>query len=231
MEKSNHLPISNWASEDRPREKFMLKGIQSLTNAELLAIILGSGTKNESAVELAQKILNLNGNNLNSLGKMGMKELTEIKGVGPAKAISIIATLELGKRRKAETVIQKEKITCSADAAELFRTQLSDLSYEEFWILLLNRSNKIINRIKISQGGIAGTVIDVKIILKYALDQLASSLIIGHNHPSGNLNPSESDRQITKKIQEAAQMIDVKLLDHIIIADSAYFSFADEGIM
>ncbi|MGM0406499.1 MAG: RadC family protein [Bacteroidota bacterium] len=231
MSDYNNLKIKEWAVEDRPREKLLKKGIQSLSNAEIMALLIGSGTKNESAVDLSKKILNKTNNNLNELGKLDVNELIKNKGIGEAKAITIIAALELGKRRKLSEIIEKKKITKSNDVFDLFQPVVGDLPHEEFWILLLNRSNRIIEKIKISQGGVSGTVIDVKIILKHAVEKLASSIILCHNHPSGNRNPSSSDDAITHKLADGANLLDIKVLDHIIIADTNYYSYADEGTL
>ncbi|MFN8255347.1 MAG: DNA repair protein RadC [Bacteroidales bacterium] len=225
------LKITDWAPEDRPREKLLSKGIQSLTDAELLAIIIGSGNTEETAVELCKRILNDVSNNLNELGKFTITGLQEYKGIGEAKAISIVAALELGKRRKISEILDKKQISSSKDAFELFVSIIGDLPYEEFWIIYLNRSNKITGKEKISQGGISGTVIDNRIILKNALERLASGIIICHNHPSGNRQPSKQDLEITKKLSEAAKLFDINLLDHIIIANHDYLSFADEGLL
>jgi len=225
------LSIKNWAVEDRPRERLLAKGIQSLSNTELIALLIGSGTKQISAVELARKILMKADNNLNLLGKFSVDDLQKQKGIGKAKAISIIAALELGRRRKLSETLGRPKITSSKDAYNIIFPLISDLQHEEFWVLLLNRSNKIIDKNKISQGGVAGTVIDVKIILKKAIEKLASSVILCHNHPSGNIEPSGADIGITGKLKEAAEVMDIKLLDHIIVADNSYFSFLDEGIL
>ncbi len=229
MEEYTHLTIKDWAVEDRPREKLLKKGVQSLSDAEIIALLIGSGTRNESAVELSKKVLKSANNNLNELGKLDISELTKTKGIGQAKAITIQAALELGRRRKISDILNKKKITQSKDVYELFQPIIGDLPYEEFWILLLNRSNKIIEKIKISQGGIAGTVIDVKIILKQALEKLASSIVLCHNHPSGNRNPSKADDTITNKLKNGSEFMDIQVLDHIIIADTEYFSYADEG--
>jgi DNA repair protein RadC len=231
MEDYTSLKIKDWALEDRPREKLLKKGISSLSDAEIIAILLGSGTRNESAVDLSKKVLKNANNNLNELGKLGIPDLTKIKGIGEAKAITIMAALELGRRRKMSEIINKKKITCSNDVFELFQPVIGDLPHEEFWILLLNRSNGIIEKFKISQGGVAGTVIDIKIILKNAIEKLASSIILCHNHPSGNKNPSSADDSITQKLKTGADLVDISVLDHIVIADTKYFSFADEGRM
>jgi len=229
MEDYTTLTIKDWAVEDRPREKLLKKGVQSLSDAEIIALLIGSGTRNESAVELSKKVLRSADNNLNQLGKLGVNELIKTKGIGEAKAITIQAALELGRRRKVSDVLIKNKITQSKDVFELFQPIIGDLPHEEFWILLINRSNRIIEKIKISQGGVTGTVIDVKIILKQALEKLASSVILCHNHPSGNRNPSKADNTITNKLKQAAQLMDIQVLDHIIVADIEYFSYADEG--
>ncbi len=231
MSKESIKGIKSWAVEDRPREKLIRNGIQNLSNTELIAILIRSGTTNTSAVEVARVILHQAENNLNTLGKKTINDLKKIKGMGEAKAIAIVAALELGRRRKLSDVLEKQKITGSHDVYTVFYPMLADLSYEEFWILLLNRSNKIIERQKISQGGVSGTVIDIKMILKSAVEKLASSIILCHNHPSGNLKPSEADINITNKLKEAAAIMDIKMLDHIITGNERYYSFADEGII
>jgi DNA repair protein RadC len=207
------------------------KGLFALSNAELLAIIIGSGTRDESAVELSKHILTSANNNLNELGKLSIIDLQKHKGIGQAKAISIVAALELGRRRKLSETIQRDKIKSGRDVYEIFQSIIGDLSYEEFWVILLDRSNKIIHRQKISQGGIAGTVADVRIILHQALEKLASSIILCHNHPSGQTVPSEADISLTKKIKESAKIMDIAVLDHIIVTEGSYYSFADEGIL
>lgn len=232
METYQHLSIKEWALEDRPREKLIAKGLSSLSDAELLAILIGSGSAKESAVELSKKILRDCENNLNTLGKKTVNELkSNYHGVGDAKAITIVASLELGRRRKLQESEERTKITSSLDVCNIFQPILGDLPHEEFWILLLNRSNKIIGRNKVSQGGIAGTVIDVRLILKSAIDHLASSIILCHNHPSGNRQPSDADTNITKKMSEAGRVMDIPVLDHIIVTDHTYFSYADEGML
>ncbi len=223
--------IKDWALEDRPREKLLAKGITSLSNTELLAILIRSGGREESAVELARKILITAGNNLRELGRFTVNDLVKYKGMGPAKAVAIIAALELGRRRGKSDLQDKIKIAGSQDVYTLFQPMLDDLTHEEFWILLMNRANRVIDNIRISQGGISGTVIDVRIILKHALDRLACALILCHNHPSGNLKPSEADMKITTKISDSCRTMDIQLLDHIIIADNSYFSFSDEGLI
>ena len=231
MAEYKNLSIKDWSLEDRPREKLLSKGISSLSDAELIAIIIGSGTRDESAVELSKRILGSVQHNLNELGKLSVDDLQKYKGIGEAKAIGIVAALELGRRRKLSEIIDRQKITSSHDIYEIFHPLLADLPHEEFWIVLLNRSNKIIERQKISQGGISGTVTDVRLILRMALEKLASSLILCHNHPSGNQQPSEADISITQKVKESGKLMDISLLDHIIITDGSYYSFADEGIL
>ena len=231
MAEHKNISIKDWAIEDRPREKLIAKGLGSLTDAELIAILIGSGSKDVSAVELSRKILQSANNNLNELGKLSINDLRKNKGIGEAKAITIIAALELGRRRKLSDILNKTGIKSSKDVADIFQSLLGDLPHEEFWILLLNRSNKIIDRKRISQGGVSGTVIDTKIILKFAIEQLASSIILCHNHPSGNLKPSSEDIKITKKLSNASKQVEIPVLDHIIVTDSGYYSFADEGMM
>jgi DNA repair protein RadC len=230
MDEYTNLSIRNWAVEDRPREKMMTKGIQSLSDSELIALLIGSGTKKVSAVELARQILNKAGNNLDKLGKFTPSDLKKIRGIGQARATSIIAALELGRRRKMSESPESAKITGSADVFSLMHAALSDISHEEFWVLYLNRSNRVIECRRISQGGITGTVTDIRMILKMALENLATSLILCHNHPSGNLQPSEADINITRKLKESALLMDITMLDHIIVAGKRYFSFADENL-
>jgi len=223
------LTIKDWAVEDRPREKMLQKGIGSLSDAELIAILLRSGNSDETAVSVAQRLLALAQNNLNELGKFTLNQITQIKGIGEAKAISVIAALELGRRRKAIDALTREKITSSRDVIEIFQPILADLPHEEFWALLLNKANKVIEKVRVSQGGVAGTVVDVRIIIKSAVEKLASSMIIAHNHPSGNPKPSDKDISITKKLKEAGNLLDIALLDHLIITDNECYSFADNG--
>jgi DNA repair protein RadC len=225
------LKITDWALEDRPREKLMEKGTASLSDAELLAILINSGTKDKSAVDLGRELLGRVNNNLNSLGKLSISDLKSLHGIGPARAVTIAAALELGRRRKGAEVPNIPQIKCSKDVADIFQPLLSDLAHEEFWILFLNRSNKVINRMKLSQGGVSGTVTDVRMVLKKAIECLASGMIVCHNHPSGNLNPSESDTKITQKIKDAGKLMDIQLLDHLIISDKDYYSFADNGLI
>jgi DNA repair protein RadC len=227
----NYLRIKDWALEDRPREKLLSKGIQSLSDAELIAILVGSGSKNETAVELCKRILASVSNDLNTLGKMSIQDLMKFKGIGEAKAISIISAMELGRRRKISEIMEKKQINSSSEAYELFVSLLGDLQHEEFWVLYLNRSNKIIHQLKLSQGGIAGTVIDVRIALKHAIEKLATGIILCHNHPSGNIQPSQSDIKLTKTFRDAAKIMDITLHDHLIVSDGNYFSFADEHMI
>ena len=223
--------IKSWSPEDRPREKLLLKGKAALSDAELIAILVGTGSGTMNAVELGKKIMLSVDHNLHSLGSMTVRDLTRIKGIGQAKAVSIVAAMELGRRRKEMTPEEKPKITGSKDAFELLRAHLTDLPHEEFWVMLLNRANRMIRKVQISQGGVAGTVADPKIIFRSALEELASGIILAHNHPSGNLNPSQADIDLTKRIKEAGRMLEVQLLDHIIVAGQKYFSFADEGLL
>ena len=223
--------IKSWAEDDRPREKLIGKGRQVLTDAELIAILIGSGNKEDTAVELSRKILASVGNNLNELGKLSINDLSKFKGIGEAKAISIIAALELGRRRRETETIKRDKITCSKDVFDIMKQIMLDLPHEEFWLLILNRSNTVIKKELISRGGVAGTVVDTKIIFKSAIENLASSIIISHNHPSGNLKPSDADIKITKSIKEAGKIMDIPLFDHLILTDSGYYSFNDEGML
>ncbi len=225
------LNIKDWAVEDRPREKLLSKGARSLSDAELIAILIGSGNLEETAVELSRRILAAVNNKLNELGQKNIEFLKTFNGIGEAKAVTIAAALELGKRRKDAEVFSNNKITGSKDAADYFSPLLEDLSHEEFWVMLLNRGNKIIDTFMISQGGISGTVIDVRIILKPAIEKLASAIILCHNHPSGTMQASDADKKITRKIKTAAETMDIAVLDHIIIGHNNYLSFADEGML
>lgn len=224
-----NLPITTWAEEDRPREKLLAQGRRSLSDAELIAILIGSGSRSESAVDLSKRILNAYQNNLNTLGKLSVQELSKFKGIGEAKAISIIAALELGRRRKEVDTPELKCIFSSSDIFYVLEPYFADLLHEEFWIILLNKRNAIINKILISKGGLAGTVADPKIIFKAALEHNAASIILAHNHPSGNLKPSPADIKLTKKIVEAGRMLDISILDHVIFCDKKYYSFADVG--
>jgi DNA repair protein RadC len=231
MEEYTRISIRNWSVEDRPREKMLSSGIQSLSNAELIALLIGSGTRKLSAVDLARQIMQMADNNLDKLGKYSVADLKKFKGIGQAKAITIVAALELGRRRKLVDSPELTKITSSNDVFNLIYPHLSDLPYEEFWIILLNRSNKVIDKQKISQGGITGTVTDIRLILKMAIDNLSTSMALCHNHPSGNLQPSDADIAITRRLKESALLMDISLLDHIIVAGKGYFSFADENLL
>lgn len=231
MTEGKTLSIKEWSVDDRPREKLLLKGKATLSDAELIAIIIGSGSRNETAVELSKKILSTVSNNLNTLGKLGIADLKKHKGIGEAKAISIVAALELGRRRKDTEVEDTPKIQSSRDIFNEIQPLFADLMHEEFWTVLLNRSNKIIDKIKISQGGISGTITDIRLILKYAIERSASAIILCHNHPSGNLRPSDSDLSITEKIIESGKLMEINILDHLIVSDSKYLSFADEGLI
>lgn len=225
------LSIKNWAVEDRPREKIMKQGMAALSNAELFAILIGSGNRDESAVELARRILADYKNDLDLLSRVSIKQLTKFKGMGPAKAINVMAALELGRRANLFVKTENSRITSSEDANKLMALNLKDLNHEEFWVLYLDRGNKVNEKHKISQGGITGTVIDLRLIMKKAVESLCVSIILVHNHPSGNLSPSQADLDITKKIKDAARLFDIKLLDHLIITQKAYTSFADEGLL
>lgn len=231
MDYNKKLNIKSWAEEDRPREKFATKGKSSLSDAELIAILLGSGNRKETAVELGKRILNSVENNLEALGKLDLKQLQKFNGVGEAKAISIAAALELGRRRKASEIKKRAKVNSSQIAYELIYDVLADLPHEEFWVLLLNRANLLIEKINISKGGVSGTVADVKLIFKPAIERLASGIIICHNHPSGNLKASEADLRLTKKVCEAGKSLDIMVLDHLIIGHGNYLSLADQGLM
>lgn len=224
------MNIKEWAPDDRPREKVMNKGIHALSDAELIAILIGSGNSEQSAVELARNILHGSGNNLSRLGKLSVKELTNAyKGIGPAKAVTIVAALELGKRRSQSEALQNFSVKSSRDVYNFLQPLLADLPHEEFWTLYLNQSNRIVYKRQISRGGVSETAVDIRLILKDALEYLASGIIICHNHPSGNNKPSTADDTFTRKMKEAAKMIDVRLLDHLIVCEHCYYSYADEG--
>ncbi|SMO74972.1 RadC family protein [Solitalea koreensis] len=226
-----NLPITAWAEDDRPREKLMLKGRQALSDAELIAILIGSGSRKMSAVELSKYILDLYKNDLNKLALASVKELMKVPGIGEAKAISIVAALELGRRRKEHPRESNPQLTCSADAQLYIYAHFADKQHEEFKIILLNRANRIMGKEDISTGGMAGTVADPKIIFKKAIDNMASGIILCHNHPSGNLRPSQEDIKLTAKLKEAGSYLDIVVLDHLIITDNGFFSFADEGLI
>jgi DNA repair protein RadC len=226
-----HISIKNLAEDDRPREKLITKGKQALSDAELIAILIASGSRNETAVQLSQRILGSQSNNLNELAKLSINDLKKFKGIGEAKAITIIAALELGRRRKEVDVQKQGVVKTSKDAYVHIAPKLGDLPHEEFWILLLNRSNKIIRTELVGRGGVSGTVADVRLILKSAVEHLASSIVLSHNHPSGNLQPSKEDINLTQKVKQAAALFDIQVIDHIIVGDANYYSFADEGLL
>ena len=231
MPPDSYRAITAWAEEDRPREKMQLKGKQALTDAELLAILIGSGSVGESAVALAQRILGSVDQNLHELGKRSLHELQRFKGVGEAKAITIAAALELGRRRQLSDLRERPRINSSRDAFNAIAPLLTDLHHEEFWVLLLNRANEVFARERLSTGGMAGTVVDVKMVSKSVLDARAAALIAVHNHPSGNLQPSQADVDLTKKLKQAGALLEIPLLDHLIVSERGYFSFADEGLV
>lgn len=230
-QKHKHLNLKAWAEDDRPREKLVGKGRQALSDAELLAILLSSGNRDETAVQLAQRILGSSGNSINQLAKLQLNDLKKFKGVGEAKAVTIAAALEIGRRRKDETVEEKPKITSSAQAYALLKPKLHDLPHEEFWVIYLNRSNQAIKTDCISRGGVSGTVVDIRLILKPAIECLASGLILAHNHPSGNLRPSQEDLLLTRRVKEAAKVMDILLQDHLILGDGNYLSMVDESLI
>lgn len=226
------LTITEWAEEDRPREKLLLKGISALSDAELLAILIGSGNKNETAVELSQRILFFVKNNLNSLGKLSINDLIQnFNGIGEAKAITIIAALELGKRRKLSDSEKQQRILLSKDVYNIFQPILGDLRHEESWVLLMNSSNKVLKKILASKGGITGTVIDIRLIIKEAIENLATNIVLVHNHPSGSTKPSDEDNIVTKKLKDACNLLDIYLMDHVIICDDDYYSYRDNMLL
>ena len=230
-QKQSSFSIKNWSQDDQPREKLRDKGKATLSDAELVAILIGSGSTSESAVELCKRILASVDNNLSALGKLSMKQLMAFKGIGEAKAISIIAALELGRRRRGGEVVELKKISSSQSVFELMQPIIGELPHEEFWIVYLNNSNKVLQKNQLSKGGITGTLVDVRLVLKTAIEVGATGLILAHNHPSGTLKPSEADKQITQKLKNAAEHLDIKVLDHLIITETAYFSFADENLL
>jgi DNA repair protein RadC len=230
MQEQNYS-IKDWAKDDRPREKLLTKGAENLSNSELLAILIQKGTRQKSAVDLAKEVLRLGKDNLNELGKLSVKELMKVKGIGSAKAITIAASLELGRRRQASQLLFKKAVAASADIAHYLQTALQDYRHEVFAVIFLNRANRIIHFEVVSEGGITGTVADPRIILKRALEENAVGIILCHNHPSGSLKPSYSDTQLTKKIKDAALLLDIEVLDHVIVSEEGYFSFADNGLL
>jgi len=225
------ISIKNWKEDDRPREKLLAKGKNSLSDAELIAILIASGNKEESAVDLAKRILAFTTNNLNQLGKLSVNDLTQFRGIGEAKAITIITALELGRRRRLEKALEIPKITSSKAVFEIMQPIIGELNHEEFWVLYLNNSNKIIHKNQLSTGGITGTLVDIRILFKKALELSSVAIILCHNHPSGSLKPSNSDIDLTRKIQEAGKNLDIKILDHLLITEKAYFSFADSNLI
>lgn len=225
------LTIKTWALDDRPREKLVAKGKLALSDAELIAILIGSGNRDESAVGLSKRILQSVNGNINALAKLSVEKLCEFKGIGEAKAISIITALELGKRRQLEITLEKPKISSSKNGFNLMQPIIGDLDHEEFWVLFLNNSNKVLAKTQISKGGLTATIVDVRLLFKRALELSCVAIIVCHNHPSGKLQPSNADKQITQKIKNAGVTLDIKLLDHLIITEKDYFSFADEGIL
>ena len=230
MEATN-FPITHWSEDDKPREKMMLKGKSALSDAELVAILIGSGSRNESAVALSKRILASVNNNLSSLGKQSLAQLMEFKGIGEAKAITIAAALELGRRRKEENPLELVKVTSSKVMYQEMYPIIGELAHEEFWVVYLNNANKIIFKAQLSKGGITGTIVDVRLVFKIALAQNAVAIVLAHNHPSGKLQASEADIQVTKRIKNAGLQLDISVLDHIIVTEHSYFSFADEGIL
>ena len=231
MSENTFFPIRSWSEDDKPREKLLLKGKTALSDAELIAILIGSGSRNESAVSLSQRILASVDYNLNALGKLSVNQLNNFKGIGDAKAITIQAAMELGRRRRLEAAIELQKITSSKTIFDIMQPIIGELMYEEFWIVYLNNSNKIIAKSQLSKGGITGTVVDVRLVFKTALELGAVGIILAHNHPSGTIQPSESDKQITQKLKSGGEQLDIRILDHIIVTETQYFSFSDAGIL
>ena len=231
MSENTFFPIRSWSEDDKPREKLLLKGKTALSDAELIAILIGSGSRNESAVSLSQRILASVDYNLNALGKLSVNQLNNFKGIGDAKAITIQAAMELGRRRRLEAAIELQKITSSKTIFDIMQPIIGELAYEEFWIIYLNNSNKIIVKSQLSKGGITGTVVDVRLVFKTALELGAVGIILAHNHPSGTIQPSESDKQITRKLKSGGEQLDIRVLDHIIVTETQYFSFSDAGIL
>jgi len=230
-QKPTSFSIKHWSDDDKPREKLVQKGKSVLSDAELIAILIGSGSRNESAVELAKRILASVNNNLNELGRLSIKQLMQFKGIGEAKAVTIAAALEMGRRRRGEDAQKITKINSSRDAFDLLRPKMGELEHEEFWILYLNNANKVLHSSQLSKGGLTGTLVDVRIVMRQALEVGAVALVLAHNHPSGTLRPSEEDRKVTQKLKRASEALDVKVLDHLIITQKDYFSFADDGIL
>ncbi|HSQ45831.1 MAG TPA: DNA repair protein RadC [Lutibacter sp.] len=228
---NNSMSIKSWAEDDRPREKLLMKGKAALSDAELIAILIGSGSRNETAVALSKKILASIDNNLNKLGKMSVADLQKFKGIGEAKAISIITALELGRRRRLEEAMELPQITGSKAIFDIMQPLIGELHHEEFWIIYLNNSNKVLHKEQLSKGGLTGTLVDVRLVFKKGIELFSTAIILCHNHPSGKLQPSQADKSITSKLKLAGETLDIKVLDHIIITENAYFSFADENII
>ena len=230
-ESINKFTIREWSEDDRPREKLLSKGKASLSDAELLAILIGSGSRDESAVDLCKRILKDNSHKLNRLAKLSISDLMQYKGIGEAKAISIQAALEIGRRRRLEEALVTPKVTTSRSAYEILQPLLGDLNHEEFWVLMLSNSNHVLQKQQLSIGGMTGTVVDIRILFKKALEANAVAIVIGHNHPSGVLRPSKADETLTKRIKEAGDFLNINLLDHLIVTQQGYLSFADEGLL
>ena len=231
QDKPKSFSIKNWSDDDKPREKLVQKGRSVLSDAELIAILIGSGSRSESAVELSKRILASVDNNLNELGRLSIKQLMAFKGIGEAKAVTIAAALEIGRRRRGEDSLKIDKIGSSLDVYHLLQPLLGELEHEEFWILFLNNANKVLHKAQLSKGGITGTLVDVRLVMKQALELGAVAIILAHNHPSGTLKPSTADKQITQKIKLACETLDIKVLDHLIITQKSYYSFADDKIL
>jgi DNA repair protein RadC len=228
---TDYVSIKNWKEDEKPREKLLKHGKQALSDAELIAILLGTGTKETSAIDLARALLLLGHNNLNELARLSVKDLCKVNGIGPAKAITIIAAIELGARKQYLAAVERPQIRSSREAYLVMKSKLEDLSHEEFWVITLDRKNSVINTYRISEGGITGTVVDVRKILKIALDDKSTGIMLFHNHPSGNLQPSHADIELTKKMTEAGKIMDISVLDHLIITQTSYYSFTDEGLL
>ena len=232
MNYENKLPsIKSWAEDDRPREKLLLKGKSALSDVELIAILISSGSRDESAVDLSKRILSSIDNNLNKLGKLSVSDLTKFKGIGDAKAISIITALELGRRRRLEEALELTNITSSKAVFNMMQPLIGELEHEEFWVIYLNNSNKVLYKELLSKGGLTGTLVDIRLVFKKAIELYATAIILSHNHPSGKLTASNSDKLITSKMKQAGETLDKKVLDHLIITENAYFSFADENLL
>ena len=231
MSTSINLPINRWKEDDRPREKMLSKGKEALSDAELVAILIGSGNREETAVDLSKRILASINNNLNELATLSISDLMKFKGIGEAKAISIITAITLGRRTQLETAMVKPIIKSSKSVFNIMQPIIGNLNHEEFWILFLNNSNKVIHKKQLSKGGITGTLVDVRMLFKKAIELLAVGIIVCHNHPSGKVIPSDSDKQLTQKIKEAGVLLDIKLLDHLIITEQSYFSFTDQNML